>query len=55
MLTIGLSGKVGMHFYRQVKAGNAFAQSSAAIGKYYNGGFERTMNRREASLILGVR
>lgn len=50
-----LAGKAGIHFYKAVKAGNAFASSPAALGNYYHGGFERTMNRREAGLILGVR
>jgi len=50
-----LAGKAGMGFYKAVKAGNAFSASPAALGSYYHGGFERTMNRREAGLILGVR
>jgi hypothetical protein len=43
-----------MKFYKAVLNKNAFT-SSAVIGKYYQGGFENPMTRREAALILGVR
>ncbi len=56
-LLVGTSlvGKGGIRFYRMVKQGNAFQQSSTSLGRFYQGGFERSMTRREASLILGVR
>jgi len=47
-------GKGGIRFYRLVKQGNAFTQPTQ-LGKFYHGGFERQMNRREASMVLGVR
>ena len=31
------------------------AANAMALGRYYQGGFESPMTRREASLILGVR
>lgn len=54
LIFTSVAGKTGVRFYRQVKAGTAF-QAKTQIGKYYAGGFEPTMNSREASLILGVR
>ena len=34
LLTISLLGKGGIHLYRAVKAGNAFARPSV-VGRYY--------------------
>ena len=48
------AGKSFIKFYRAVKTKNAFT-GKAQIGKYYYGGFESPMSRREAALILGVR
>ena len=53
MMGVSLMGKQSIKFYRLVKGGNAFRNKP--IGTYYQGGFEKTMNRREAALILGVR
>ena len=55
LVCTSMLGKGGIKFYRMVKTGTAFSQSSNSLGSYYAGGFERTMTRREASLILGVR
>ena len=54
LITVSLLGKGGIMFYRMVKAGNAFTKPST-VGRYYSGGFEKTMTPREAALILGVR
>ena len=54
LLTISLLCKGGIHFYRAVKAGSAFAKPTL-VGQYYKGGFEKDMTRREAALILGVK
>lgn len=55
-LFVGTSilGKSFIHMYRSVKLRNAFT-NQYVLGKYYKGGFQNNMNRREASLILGVR
>ncbi|XP_065203777.1 mitochondrial import inner membrane translocase subunit TIM14 [Planococcus citri] len=37
-----------------LKALSSFESSNFANSKYYKGGFESTMTKREASLILGV-
>lgn len=50
-----MAGKGGIRFYRAVKGGTAFQQNAGSLGKFYAGGFEKTMSRREAGLILGVR
>jgi hypothetical protein len=55
LMVTSIAGKGGIKFYRMVKTGTAFQQSGNSLGKYYAGGFEKTMTRREASLILGVR
>ncbi|CAO2591653.1 DnaJ homolog subfamily C member 15 [Lemmus lemmus] len=39
---------------QQVITETARTISSPSLSSYYKGGFERTMSRREASLILGV-
>ena len=54
LLFTSVAGKTFIQFYRAVKNKNAFT-NAAVLGKYYRGGFEPTMNRREAALILGVR
>ena len=54
MIGTALIGKGSIKFYRMVKAGNAFAKPTQ-MGQYYQGGFEKTMTKREAALILGVR
>ena len=54
LMTMSILGKGGIMFYRMVKSGNAFSAPST-IGRFYSGGFEKTMTRREAALILGVR
>ena len=54
LLCVSLAGKSTLSLYRAVKKGNAFG-GSYTLGKYYLGGFERTMTPREAALILGVR
>ncbi|CDW85922.1 dnaj homolog subfamily c member 15 [Stylonychia lemnae] len=46
-------GKSFINLYRSVKLRNAFV-NQFALGKHYRGGFQGTMNRREAQLILGV-
>ena len=54
MLAVSLFGKGGIMFYRMVKSGNAFTKPSV-VGRYYSGGFEKSITSREAALILGVR
>ena len=54
LMMTSLAGKSFIKFYRAVKSKNAFT-GKAQIGKYYYGGFESPMSRREAALILGVR
>ena len=54
MIGTALIGKSSIHFYRLMKQGKAFARPSK-VGQYYQGGFEKTMTGREASLILGVK
>jgi hypothetical protein len=55
LVCVSLLGKSSIKLYRVVKTGQAFTQSSGQLGRYYLGGFEKTMSRREAALILGVR
>ncbi|CAK8544940.1 unnamed protein product [Lathyrus oleraceus] len=43
------AGKVG------IQAWQAFKARPPALRKFYEGGFQPTMTRREAALILGVR
>ena len=47
-------GKTFIKFYRAAKLRQAFADQHI-LGKYYKGGFQNPMSRREAALILGVR
>ena len=42
-------------FYQVVKNRSLFSKRHLALGKYYFGGFESSMSRREAALILNVR
>ncbi|KER22291.1 hypothetical protein T265_09576 [Opisthorchis viverrini] len=54
ILTVGL---VGRYVTRQIKASqvpNLLKLSGFTTSKYYRGGFEPKMTRREAALILGV-
>jgi hypothetical protein len=55
LLGTAMAGKAGIGFYRLVKTGSAFATPVSNYGSVYKGGFERTMSRREAGLILGIR
>jgi len=54
MLATSVAGKTFIYFYRAIKTQSLFKQSMP-LGKYYFGGFESPMTRREAALILGVR
>ena len=53
LVGLSLGGKAFVRFYKSVLNKEAFA-SKLVLGKYYMGGFEQPMNRREASLILGI-
>ncbi|KAL8585907.1 Mitochondrial import inner membrane translocase subunit tim14 [Nucella lapillus] len=58
MAVIGFAGRSGLGYARLAqntlkKQFEAIA-SSGALSKYYKGGFEPKMNKREAGLILGV-
>ena len=53
MVATSLAGKSFIKLYRKIKLKQAF-QNTYTIGKYYHGGFESKMSRREAQLILGV-
>ena len=55
MVGASFAGKSFIKFYRAVKTKNAFTGGPATVGKYYKGGFESPMTRREAALMLGVR
>ncbi|EOY18553.1 Chaperone DnaJ-domain superfamily protein isoform 1 [Theobroma cacao] len=46
-----LAGRYGIHAWQAFKA----RQPTPRIRKFYEGGFQPTMTRREAALILGVR
>ncbi|XP_054831011.1 dnaJ homolog subfamily C member 15 [Eublepharis macularius] len=54
---VAFAGRYAFQFWRpleQVITETAKKISSASISSYYKGGFEQKMNRREASLILGI-
>ena len=53
-MTTALVGKSMIYFYRAVKSGSALG-GAQKVGRFYAGGFEKTMTRREAALILGIR
>jgi hypothetical protein len=55
LLGTAAAGKAGIRFYRLVKTGSAFTTPQSNYGSVYKGGFEKTMSRREAGLILGIR
>ena len=55
MILFSFAGKSFIRFYRAVKLGTAFKSAQGSLGNFYKGGFENSMSRREASLILGVR
>ncbi|KAJ7324535.1 hypothetical protein JRQ81_017555 [Phrynocephalus forsythii] len=64
MIAIGLGiaavafgGRYAFQFWKpleQVITGTARKISAVSLSSYYKGGFEQKMNRREASLILGI-
>ena len=49
------AGKKGISFYKAVLNKTAFSSGPMVVGKFYKGGFESPMTRREAALILGIR
>ncbi|KAF3791384.1 Mitochondrial import inner membrane translocase subunit [Nymphaea thermarum] len=49
--TVALAGRYGVQAWQAFKARPA----TPRMRKFYGGGFETTMTRREAALILGVR
>lgn len=58
LAAVGFAGRYG---FRHIRAAQETLKkqmdalpSSAAFSKYYKGGFESKMSRREAGLILGV-
>ena len=51
MVGTALMGKTAIYVYRTVKGSTNVATK---VGQFYKGGFELTMTRREAGLILGV-
>ncbi|TNV75142.1 hypothetical protein FGO68_gene12852 [Halteria grandinella] len=55
LILFSFAGKSFIRFYRAVKLGKAFKSAPGALGNYYKGGFDNTMSRKEAALILGVR
>ncbi|CDW72969.1 UNKNOWN [Stylonychia lemnae] len=57
LLAGSVAGKQSLRFYQQVMNRTAFGASNTTmmLGRYYQGGFESPMTRREAALILGIR
>ena len=55
MLLTSLAGKSFIRFYRLMKSGDTIMKTGTQLGKFYSGGFQSTMNVKEASLILGIR
>ncbi|XP_072850880.1 dnaJ homolog subfamily C member 15 isoform X2 [Pogona vitticeps] len=54
---VAFAGRYAFQFWKpleQVISGTARKISAASLSSYYKGGFEPKMNRREASLILGI-
>ncbi|XP_062983488.1 dnaJ homolog subfamily C member 15 [Elgaria multicarinata webbii] len=54
---VAFAGRYAFHLWKpleQVITETARKISAANLSSYYKGGFEQKMNRREASLILGV-
>jgi hypothetical protein len=53
------AARVAIKSYQQVKGGSAGAAVGGLLGgglnRYYRGGFENKMSKREAALILGIR
>ncbi|XP_076435811.1 mitochondrial import inner membrane translocase subunit TIM14-like [Babylonia areolata] len=58
MAVVGFAGRSGIGYARiatnTLKKQLDALSASGAFSKYYKGGFERKMNKREAGLILGV-
>ncbi|XP_076453515.1 mitochondrial import inner membrane translocase subunit TIM14-like [Babylonia areolata] len=58
MAAVGFAGRYALRYGKQAQ--HAFKQqldslpASGAFSKYYKGGFDPKMNKREAGLILGV-
>jgi DnaJ homolog subfamily C member 19 len=46
-----LAGRYGVHAWNAYKASPVVPR----MRRFYEGGFQQTMNKREAALILGVR
>ena len=55
LVVASVLGKRGVTFYKAVLNKTAFTNGPMIVGKFYKGGFESPMTRREAALILGVR
>ena len=57
LIATSVAGKQSIKFYQSVMNRTAFGASNTTmmLGRYYQGGFESPMTRREAALILGVR
>ncbi|XP_060625231.2 dnaJ homolog subfamily C member 15 [Anolis sagrei] len=54
---VAFAGRYAFHLWKpleQVFTETARKISTASLSSYYKGGFEQKMNRREASLILGI-
>lgn len=51
MAAAALASRYGVHAWNAYKARPIVPR----MRKFYEGGFQQTMNRREAALILGVR
>lgn len=54
LILTSMAGKGFIRFYRLMKSQDTIMKN-AQLGKFYKGGFQATMNVKEASLILGVR
>ncbi|KAH0624435.1 hypothetical protein JD844_031863 [Phrynosoma platyrhinos] len=54
---VAFAGRYAFHLLKpleQVFTGTARKILTASLSSYYKGGFEQKMNKREASLILGI-
>ncbi len=55
LAAIGVAGRYALRYAKQAKvAQEAFMKHLPGVSKYYRGGFETKMTKREASLVLGV-
>ncbi|XP_017926788.2 LOW QUALITY PROTEIN: dnaJ homolog subfamily C member 15 [Manacus vitellinus] len=55
--TVAFAGRYAFHLWKPLEQAiteTAKRISTSSFSSYYKGGFEQKMNRREASLILGV-